>query len=365
MILPVGISFYTFQQIAFIVDCYKYRDANYKLNEYALFVTFFPQLIAGPIVHHKEIMPQIENSIKNRKDPAITSLGFLFFTVGLFKKVIIADNFALIGNPIFDSIPANGLDTITAWVGALAYTFQLYFDFSAYSEMAIGLGLIFGLKLPLNFNSPYKATSIIDFWRRWHITLSTFLRDYLYIALGGNRKGEFRRYINLMLTMLIGGLWHGAGWGFIIWGGLHGSYLLINHAFNKFLPTLPINKYVGVLITFICVVFAWVYFRAENLEDANTFIYAMLGMTSASFSGSGYTLAMNIFCLVIGFILIWGLPHFAQIVKYAGVKSDLSDCKQKTIAYMKSNKFVVFIAIMLSLSLAMLPEPSVFIYFNF
>ena len=227
-ILPVGISFYTFQQIAFLVDCYHDKKVSYNLHEYSLFVTFFPQLIAGPIVHHKDLVPQLINLGKHKFNTAMASVGLSIFIVGIFKKLVLADNFAPIANRVFDSFSQGvSTDLITAWLGALGYSLQLYFDFSAYSDMAIGLGLIFGIKLPINFNSPYKATSIIDFWRRWHITLSQFLRDYVYFSLGGNRKGTSRRYINLMLTMLIGGLWHGAGWTFIAWGFLHSIYLVI------------------------------------------------------------------------------------------------------------------------------------------
>ena len=216
LVLPVGISFYTFQQIAYLVDCYKEKNINYKLDEYALFVTFFPQLIAGPIVHHKELLPQLKN-LKETLSGVYFNLGLCFFIFGLFKKLVIADNLAEIANPVFLATEKlEYVDMLSAVLATLAYTFQLYFDFSAYSDMAIGLGLMLGIKLPINFFSPYKSKSITEFWRRWHITLSSFLRDYLYIPLGGNRNGKLMRYRNLILTMLLGGLWHGAGWNFII-----------------------------------------------------------------------------------------------------------------------------------------------------
>jgi D-alanyl-lipoteichoic acid acyltransferase DltB (MBOAT superfamily) len=215
--LPLGISFFTFQQISYLVDSYKEETKEYDFLNYALFVTFFPQLIAGPIVHHKEMMPQFSNRwnlVKNYKNIA---LGLFIFSIGLFKKVVIADTFAMWATTGFDT--ASTLNFLEAWSTSLAYTFQLYFDFSGYTDMAIGSALLFNIKLPINFNSPYKAVNIQDFWRRWHITLSRFLRDYIYIPLGGNRLSRFKTYSNLMITFLLGGLWHGAGWTFIVWGG--------------------------------------------------------------------------------------------------------------------------------------------------
>ncbi|MCG8098700.1 MAG: MBOAT family protein, partial [Candidatus Thiodiazotropha taylori] len=235
IVLPLAISFFTFQQIAYLVDAYRKETNEYNFLKYCLFVTFFPQLIAGPIVHHKEMLPQFDQDSIYKINNHYLALGLTIFSIGLFKKVVLADNVAVYANLIF-SAAENGepLSFFEAWVGALAYTFQLYFDFSGYSDMAIGLAYMFGIKLPINFNSPYKATSIIDFWRRWHITLSRFLRDYLYFTLGGNKMGLVRRYANLFITMLLGGIWHGAGWTFVFWGMLHGFYLMVNHAWRKF-----------------------------------------------------------------------------------------------------------------------------------
>ena len=235
ILLPVGISFYTFTQIAFLVDAYRGKVARYALPHYALFVTYFPHLIAGPILHHKDMIPQFERKETKRPDPHLILCGLIIFAIGLFKKTCLADSIQPLVSLAFGP-SAPSFDQ--AWIGALAYTFQLYFDFSGYSDMAIGISLMFGIFLPLNFNSPYKATSIIDFWRRWHMTLSQFLRDYLYISLGGNRRGRVLRYVNLMITMLLGGLWHGAAWTFVAWGALHGVYLCINHAWNNYGPTL-------------------------------------------------------------------------------------------------------------------------------
>ncbi len=275
IILPLAISFYTFTQIAYLVDAYRgeTKNAKYDLPTYGLFVSFFPQLIAGPILRHDELIPQLrqkEHFIFYEKK---MTLGLVLFTLGLSKKVLIADNLSPWVAPIFAN--ADNVTFIEAWVGALSYTFQLYFDFSGYSDMAIGLGWMFNINLPRNFNSPYKATSITDFWRRWHITLSNFLRDYLYILLGGSRKGEARRYANLLITMLLGGLWHGAGWTFVVWGGLHGVYLSINHAWRKLEISLP--KTISWVITFLAVVFGWVLFRASSFGDAIALLKTMIG----------------------------------------------------------------------------------------
>ncbi len=228
IILPLAISFFTFQQITFLVDAYRGKACDYNFLHYALFVTFFPQLIAGPIVHHAEMMPQFLKRKTGGLSNASIAVGGSIFLLGLFKKVVLADNVAAYATPVFAAASAGQeLTLIESWGGVLAYTFQLYFDFSGYSDMAIGLARMFGIVLPLNFNSPYKAASIIDFWRRWHMTLSRFLRDYVYFPLGGSLRGRMKRHINLMITMLLGGLWHGAGWTFVVWGGLHGIYLMI------------------------------------------------------------------------------------------------------------------------------------------
>ncbi|MFQ5488405.1 MAG: MBOAT family O-acyltransferase, partial [Gammaproteobacteria bacterium] len=220
IVLPLAISFFTFQQIAYLVDAYYGRAQEYSFLNYSLFVSFFPQLIAGPIVHHREMMPQFEGRRIFRFSYEDMDVGLLIFCIGLFKKVLLADGMAQFSEPVF-AAAAGGLELsfFEAWGGALAYTLQIYFDFSAYSDMAIGLAWMFGIRLPLNFASPYKAINIIEFWRRWHMTLSRFLRDYLYIPLGGNRKGRERRHLNIMATMLLGGLWHGAAWTFVVWGG--------------------------------------------------------------------------------------------------------------------------------------------------
>ncbi|MDJ0745181.1 MAG: MBOAT family protein [Xenococcaceae cyanobacterium MO_167.B27] len=281
--LPLAISFYTFTQIAYLVDAYRgeTQENKYDLITYSLFVVFFPQLIAGPILRHDELIPQLgklKNYIFSHKNFAY---GITLFSLGLSKKVLIADNISPWVSLAFNN--ADNLSFIEAWVGGLSYTFQLYFDFSGYSDMAIGLGWMFNIKLPINFDSPYKATSISDFWRRWHITLSNFLRDYLYIPLGGSRQGEFRRYTNLIVTMLLGGLWHGAGWTFVLWGGIHGTYLSINHWWRK--QKTPLPKLLAWVITFLAVIYGWVLFRAATLDDGLEIIKTMTGFNGIILPG--------------------------------------------------------------------------------
>ena len=275
IILPLGISFFTFTQIAFLVDVYRGIAREVNFIHYLLFVTYFPHLIAGPVLHHKQMMPQFANPATYRINPELIAAGLTLFVLGLSKKVLIADSFAEYASPIFNAAhDSQVLMLVEAWIGALAYTLQLYFDFSGYSDMAIGSSLMFNVRLPLNFNSPYKATNIIDFWRRWHMTLSAFLRDYLYFSLGGNRKGPVRRYANLAATMLLGGLWHGAGWPFIVWGGLHGLYLMINHGWRELKVRLGwgdggrIAKLTAGALTFLAVVVAFVFFRADSFKSA-------------------------------------------------------------------------------------------------
>ena len=287
IVLPLAISFFTFQQIAYIIDAWRGETEEHNFLNYALFVTFFPQLIAGPIVSHREMLPQFLSYRAKHFDYSHLAVGVGLFCLGLFKKVVIADGVAVHANAYFDAAAAGEtLTFIEAWAGALAYTLQLYFDFSGYSDMALGLARVFGIRLPLNFYSPYKARSIIDFWRRWHMTLSRFLRDYLYIALGGNRKGKARRHINLMATMLLGGLWHGAAWTFVFWGFLHGFYLVINHAWRNLRAQLPagyapiraLESLFYWALTFVAVVVAWVYFRADSMTTANSIVAGMAGL---------------------------------------------------------------------------------------
>ncbi|HET7886832.1 MAG TPA: MBOAT family protein [Bradyrhizobium sp.] len=315
IVLPVGISFYTFTQIAFLVDAYRGKVARYGLPHYALFVTYFPHLIAGPILHHGDMIPQFESADSKRPNPRLILYGLIIFAIGLCKKTVLADGIQPLvalafhqASPSFDQ----------AWIGALAYTFQLYFDFSGYSDMAIGISLMFGIFLPLNFNSPYKATNIIEFWRRWHMTLSQFLRDYLYISLGGNRHGSVLRYLNLMVTMLLGGLWHGAAWTFVVWGALHGLYLCLNHAWINYGPPIPepLKRPAGIaafILTFLAVVVAWVFFRADSLASALSVLSRMADPSQIVF---GRTEMIQSLMVAIYAALAWFAPNTQAIVGY-------------------------------------------------
>ena len=292
IVLPIGISFYTFTQIAYLVDAYEAKVNETNPVHFGLFVTYFPHLVAGPVLHHAQMMPQFadQSIYRPRADNLVGGLAIL--TLGLFKKVVLADGLSPYADAVFSAADAGiRLDAGEAWLGAIAYSLQLYFDFSGYSDMAIGLSRMFNVKLPFNFSSPYRARNISDFWRCWHMSLSQFLRDYLYIPLGGNRFGPVRRYLNLSITMVLGGLWHGASWSFVIWGALHGVYLMTNHGFRAMLgdrlrQRLDDNMAFGMaswVLTLFAVLLAWVFFRAQTLAGALHMIATMLtGTASAS-----------------------------------------------------------------------------------
>jgi alginate O-acetyltransferase complex protein AlgI len=327
IVLPLGISFITFQKIALLVDAYRGKIDRLELLDFSLFVTFFPQLIAGPIVHHSEVLPQFRQfRQQGATAQGWVAAGVTILTIGLAKKVLLADSVAPFVAPGFDAA-AHGspVGPLAAWSSALAYTAQLYFDFSGYSDMAIGAALLFGIRLPLNFNSPYRAASIIEFWRRWHMTLSRFLRDYLYFALGGNRHGPIRRYASLLATMLLGGLWHGAGWTFVAWGGLHGIYLCINHAWRAVRPGLAwlpdatgsIETALARALTLAAVVLAWVFFRAADLNSALVFLHGMVGAGAAATPADAP--AFEGLALAAGLLLAANcLPNTQQLVGYRG-----------------------------------------------
>ena len=275
--LPLAISFFTFQQIAYLVDVSRNRCREYRFRHYALFVLFFPQLIAGPIVHHREMMPQFEKLGTRTGFRTDLAVGLTFITVGLFKKLVMADSLGLFADPVHTAAHAGQpIAFMDSWIATFAFSFQIYFDFSGYSDLAIGSARLFGIRLPENFHSPYKSTSIIQFWSRWHMTLSRFLREYLYISLGGNRQGRWRRYRNLMVTMLLGGLWHGAAWTYVVWGALHGAFLCINHAWRALTRMLDIQSALdrawfqtaSLLLTFVTVSLALTVFRAADFASA-------------------------------------------------------------------------------------------------
>jgi alginate O-acetyltransferase complex protein AlgI len=336
VILPLGISFFTFTQIAFLVDAYSGLSDEPDFIQYLAFVTYFPHLIAGPILHHHEMIPQFRTAGRLRSH--WIAPGLALFSIGLAKKVVLADVMGAVARPIFDAFAkgTTGLTGLDAWVGSLCYTFQLYFDFSAYSDMAVGLSLMFGIYLPLNFSSPYKATSIIDFWHRWHMTLSRYLRDYVYMPLALPWRGSgVAAYLSLMLTMLIGGLWHGAGWTFLIWGGLHGAYLAVNHAWRWRFPVgaeATRRAWIGRSLTFVSVVVAWVFFRASSVSSAFSMVRAMLlgpwtlsppiasSLAAALIpraaidAGIQHSLWSAAALILVGLAIVWLFPNSQEIV---------------------------------------------------
>jgi D-alanyl-lipoteichoic acid acyltransferase DltB (MBOAT superfamily) len=320
--LPLGISFFTFTQIAYLVDCLRGEAREYNPIRYGLFVTYFPHLIAGPILHHKEMIPQFSESRIFRPSSYYLMAGIAMFSIGLFKKVWLADGVAPIADGVFAVAQSGAVSPATAWAGALAYAMQIYFDFSGYSDMAIGASFMVGVRLPANFYSPYKATSIIDFWRRWHMTLSRFLRDYLYFPLGGNRKGPTRRYVNLLITMALGGLWHGAGWAFLLWGLLHGVYLVINHAWRHQKKRMDLDtsglpwRLAAAALTFVAVVVAWVFFRSPDLATALTMLGAMAGGGTATVAAlKAGDAALIAILMLVAFVA----PNSLQIMREANM----------------------------------------------
>ncbi|MCS7206115.1 MAG: MBOAT family protein [Leptospiraceae bacterium] len=274
LVLPLGISFFTFQQIAYLVDTYKRETKEYRFVDYALFVSFFPQLIAGPIVHHKEMMPQFENENNLKIQYQNLALGLFIFSIGLFKKVVFADTLGQLADAGYSQ--PHGIRFIDAWLVSTSFVLQIYFDFSGYSDMAVGLGRMFNIHILWNFDSPFKAKNIQDTWRRWHVSLSRFLRDYVYIPLGGSKVSEFRTNLNLFLTFVIGGVWHGAGWTFVIWGALVGLGIVFHKIWQKNGGNLP--SPLDVIVNFVFFVLSSVFFRAPDLEVAFEILKGMLGL---------------------------------------------------------------------------------------
>jgi alginate O-acetyltransferase complex protein AlgI len=367
IILPLGISFFTFTQIAFLVDAYKGKVKEYDLLNYMLFVTYFPHLLAGPILHHSEMMPQFVSrwnwAIRWRN----VAVGLFIFSIGLFKKVVIADTFATWANTGFDV--ATTLSLFEAWATSLSYTLQLYFDFSGYTDMAIGISLMFNIRLPINFNSPYKAKDIQDFWRRWHITLSRFLRDYIYIPLGGNKEGRYHNYTNLFAVFLIGGLWHGASWMFVIWGALHGGAIVLHRIWKDL--GLRMWGWLGWFITFNFVNVAWVFFRAKDFESVEKVLGGMVG--------AGGIVLPNGLASKLNFLESYGITFrnwlsgaglsggkdlliIAGMVVFVMVMKNSQEWGKK----LKPNLFMqMTIAFILSLGILSLSKVSEFLYFQF
>lgn len=367
IILPLGISFFTFTQIAFLVDTHVGRASEYDFLRYALFVTFFPHLLAGPIIHHKEMMPQfasMRNRVLNYRN---LSVGLFLFFIGLFKKAVLADEVAPIAAIGFDTVEK--LTFVEAWITSLSYTMQLYFDFSGYTDMALGASLMFNIKLPLNFNSPYKALNIADFWRRWHMTLSRFLRDYIYIPLGGNRAGDAVMYRNLMATFVIGGIWHGAGWTFVFWGFLHGAAAVIHRIWEKL--NIRMHRALAWLITFNFVNVAWVFFRARTWDDAMKVLSGMFGLNGIMLTPS----AAKRFPLLAEYGVTFGDLFFRfrgfnkDAVRFLAVAVLLAffakNSQEMADRFTPSAKSLVFTLLVAVFALLNMSKVSEFLYFNF
>jgi len=394
IVLPIGISFYTFTQIAYLVDTYQGKVNEGRFIHYLLFITYFPHLIAGPVLHHAEMMPQFDRASSYRFSQRNVAVGLSIFAIGLAKKVLIADSLAPHAGFLFDQ--SDQFSLLLAWGGVLAYAFQLYFDFSGYSDMAIGISLLFGIRLPLNFDSPYKAVNIIEFWRRWHMTLSRFLRDYLYIPLGGNRKGPVRRHVNLMITMVLGGLWHGAGLNFVVWGALHGLYLVLNHGWHALATRIHFPrssrswKIASIALTFVAVCVAWVFFRATGFDKAALILGGMAGQYGVSlpasiglalgslkplleqagiefYLGGGArfigTWAWVVFAAAIAFLC----PNTQQIMRHHESRpmDPVQGPLARWMAWAPSRRWAACIGAILIGSLLSLSRPTEFLYFQF
>lgn len=370
-VFPPGISFYTFILIAWLVGVYRQEIVPVDLQRHALFSCCFPYVLSGPITRYQQIGWQFDNLA-----PATASglaAGFTLFTMGLAKKAILADSIGVYADAVFNAADkAWPIACGEAWLGSFCYTFQLYFDFSGYTDMALGIGLMIGLRLPENFNSPYKATGIVDFWRRWHMTLSSWLRDFLYIPLGGNRKGKWRQYLNLFLTMLIGGAWHGAGWTYIVWGALHGLMLCVNHFFRSIIKYTPLAglgrllplRLISILFTFLCLNFCWVVFRARSLDAALAIYKAMFTAQTgiadshaiSAFLPNNYITGWQPLALLgLCALLCWFFPNSQNIL----------NGKAGILSWKPTRAWAAGLAILSFVSLALLTRQTVFLYFQF
>ncbi len=426
VVLPLGISFITFQKIGFLIDVRSKIVKDFSLDNFFVFVFFFPQLIAGPIVHYREMMPQFDRfSLRLSSENFV--IGICLFSLGLFKKVILADGVASYVSPGF-SAAAQGepVELFVAWTSALAFTFQVYFDFSGYTDMALGLARVFGITLPMNFNSPLKASSIIEFWSRWHITLTRFLTAYIYtplvirltrtrmsngksvLATTSSAVGAFIILVSwpTMLTMLISGLWHGAGFNYILWGGFHGALLIINHAWRQWHPKWPVIIYekvmnpIGFALTFISIVFTMVVFRAGTVTEAYGVYQGMLGLNGANVPvailsqmgplsevllslgvtsdfGSGRNFISSLFWILALFIIAVFAPNSMEIMRRVepalyfdadidhGNKLRFFACRQKAAIFSLSNRWAFCIALIFLIGVLGLSRPSEFLYWQF
>lgn len=351
LFLPLAISFYTFQQIAFLVDIHRRHMPPPPLLEYVAAVTFFPHLIAGPIVQYREILPQFSSLHRRRVSAEQAAQGVALFGIGLFKKTVIADSCGRLADRIFAAPAGMEVGTADAWIATLSFSLQLYFDFSAYSDMALALACLFGITLPRNFDSPYKACDIADFWRRWHITLGAFLRDYLYVALGGNRKGPARTLANLFLTMVLGGLWHGAGWTFLIWGAMHGAYLVVHRLWSRSGRTL--HRYLAWPLTMAAVALAWAVFRVEGAGNAGGMVQILFGLRQGNSQVFG---GEDLLVLALAAGVAVALPNAVRWVRgETGTRAQFRATGLQT----------AMVAVLLCAGLLQVGAARTFIYFNF
>jgi len=350
--LPLAISFYTFQQIAFLADTRTKEVGAVSFRDYMLFVTFFPQLIIGPIVHHKEMMPQFIKPDFGRFKWSNFQTGFFYLTMGVVKKVFLSDICAGVVDSVYGDVAAGtSVGFADAWLAAFAFSLQIYFDFSGYTDMAVGIAKMFGIDLPFNFNSPYKARNVAEFWRRWHMTLSRWLRDYLYIPLGGNHCGFKRSAINAVIVFLLGGLWHGAAWTFVVWGAMQGIGVVWTHLMKELKISLP--KIIGVALTFLFITLSWVLFRAQGMDDALNLYNVMSG-------AQGFDLSMresvNLPVMLIGAAMIFALPNSHSIVPWL---------QERAAKLPKAPVIVVMLVTWLALAAFDLDSSAEFIYFDF
>ena len=364
VVLPLGISFFTFTQIAYLIDTYRGEVKEYGIINYALFVTFFPHLLAGPILHHKEMMPQFEDTANKRFNAHNISQGLFLFFIGLVKKVVIADTLAIDANYGFNQ--ADYLSMVEAWITSLSYTLQLYFDFSGYTDMAIGSALLFNIKLPINFNSPYKSLNIQEFWRRWHMTLGRFFRDYVYVPLGGNRLGETRVYANLLITWALVGLWHGAGWTFVLWGMLHGLALVVHRLWKKTGIIMPRLLAWGITFNFVNI--CWVFFRADSIKNAMVIIEGMFGLHG--FSLPSYAVKKLAFLNTFGlnrtdYLLPYWYLSLITIPLLVLVAARSSNSIEFSSDLRTNTRNALIMAIFITIGILFLGNTGQFLYFNF
>ena len=376
--LPLGISFFTFQKIAFLVDVRRGLARSLRFSDYLLFVTFFPQLVAGPITHHAELMPQFQRGRLGAAPWNDLAAGISIFCIGLWKKTMIADRLATFVNPVFATAAHGGVDAHHGWSAVLAYAMQIYFDFSGYTDMAIGAARLFGVRLPLNFHSPYQALSIVEFWRRWHMTLSRFLRDYLYFPLGGNRRGPLRRYLNLGIVMLLGGLWHGAAWKFAIWGGLHGLFLVLNHAWSALSASWALKRraawrLVSWALTMLAVMHAWVFFRADDLASAVAMLRSMYGLAPERTVLTSHIAGKTLLAAAVIAFLMPNTQQVMRLSRPALTKLSLAlprprflpRLARRWVTWQPNWQWMAASVLIFFTALAALSQPTVFLYWSF